>query len=347
MERGFVACVLITTSLCLCQRDVHGMIPRPGDGRHGMRRKSTPLKTISSEDGDVIDCIRIYEQPSLRHPLLMNHEIQTRPKTLAERQMREGSRPRRRFKQAWHKIGRCPNGTIPIVRSPIVDEKRRIEHLFDISNDQRTFSSSDSVHEFAAVVGKFGEDYGVFGASAEINVWNPRVLPGEFSCNMVSVASGDNQVRESIAAGWIVYDNLYGDSQTRLFTYWSDFREDWWLQINGELVGYWSSSLFGYLSFWANTTLYGGQIYNSKPGGYHSLTQMGSGHFADEGYGRSCLISHIQYANGDRTFKRLRDATIVEDRPECYSITYFGEDYMNKYGQFLYSGGPGLSLRCM
>lgn len=131
------------------------------------------------------------------------------------------------------------------------------------------------------------------------------------------------------------------------FSCLQDFREDWWLQINGELVGYWSSSLFGYLSFWANTTLYGGQIYNSKPGGYHSLTQMGSGHFADEGYGRSCLISHIQYANGDRTFKRLRHATIVEDRPECYSITYFGEDYMNKYGQFLYSGGPGLSLRCM
>ncbi|KAF3775333.1 hypothetical protein EJ110_NYTH50758 [Nymphaea thermarum] len=126
-----------------------------------------------------------------------------------------------------------------------------------------------------------------------------------------------------------------------------DFRDDWWLQIDGEPVGYWPSSLFVYLNFWANTTLYGGQIYNTVPGGYHTLTQMGSGRFADEGYGRSCLISHIQYVNGDRKFKRLPDAAIVEDRPECYSLVYIGEDYLNKYGQFLYNGGPGLSLDCI
>ncbi|XP_049933835.1 uncharacterized protein LOC116254997 [Nymphaea colorata] len=349
MGRGFMqACVLILAILCLCQREVHGMITRPSKGRHGMRRESTPVKTIQSGDGDVIDCICIYEQPSLFHPSLMNHEIQMRPMTLPEREMEEGSRPRRQFKQAWHKKGRCPKGTIPIVRSRVLDERRTIERLFVSSNDQITFSSSGPVHEFAAVEGKFDEDYGVFGASADISVWNPMVLPGEFSCNMVSVASGDGgQIHEYIAAGWIVYDSLYGDFETRLFTYWSDFRDDWWLQVNGELVGYWPSSLFGYLNFWANTTLYGGQIYNTVPGGYHTLTQMGSGRFADEGYGRSCLISHIQYVNGDRKFKRLPDAAIVEDRPECYSLVYIGEDFMNKYGQFLYSGGPGLSLDCM
>ncbi|KAF3775332.1 hypothetical protein EJ110_NYTH50757 [Nymphaea thermarum] len=77
MGRGFMkACVLILVILCLCQREVQGMIMRPSKGRHGMRRESTPVKTIQSEDGDVIDCICIYEQPSLFHPSLMNHEIQ-------------------------------------------------------------------------------------------------------------------------------------------------------------------------------------------------------------------------------------------------------------------------------
>ncbi|KAF3775327.1 hypothetical protein EJ110_NYTH50740 [Nymphaea thermarum] len=54
--------------------DGSGMIMRPSEGRHDMRRESTPVKTIQSEDGDVIDCICIYDQPSLFHPSFMNHE---------------------------------------------------------------------------------------------------------------------------------------------------------------------------------------------------------------------------------------------------------------------------------
>ncbi|KAK6776660.1 hypothetical protein RDI58_027661 [Solanum bulbocastanum] len=34
------------------------------------------IKSIQSEDGDVIDCVDIYEQPALYHPALKNHKIQ-------------------------------------------------------------------------------------------------------------------------------------------------------------------------------------------------------------------------------------------------------------------------------
>ncbi|RHN77169.1 putative neprosin activation peptide [Medicago truncatula] len=34
------------------------------------------LKTIKSEDGDIIDCIDIKKQPAFDHPALKNHKIQ-------------------------------------------------------------------------------------------------------------------------------------------------------------------------------------------------------------------------------------------------------------------------------
>ncbi|KAG4962585.1 hypothetical protein JHK82_039275 [Glycine max] len=53
-----------------------------------LRRHS--LKTIQSEDGDVIDCIDINKQPAFDHPALKGHKIQ--------------------------KSGRCPEGTILVRR---------------------------------------------------------------------------------------------------------------------------------------------------------------------------------------------------------------------------------------
>ncbi|KAM0944721.1 putative neprosin activation peptide [Dioscorea sansibarensis] len=33
------------------------------------------VKSIKSEDGDIIDCVDIYKQPAFDHPLLKNHKI--------------------------------------------------------------------------------------------------------------------------------------------------------------------------------------------------------------------------------------------------------------------------------
>ncbi|XP_039123920.1 uncharacterized protein LOC120260500 [Dioscorea cayenensis subsp. rotundata] len=36
------------------------------------------VKSIKSEDGDIIDCVNIYKQPAFDHPLLKNHKIKVR-----------------------------------------------------------------------------------------------------------------------------------------------------------------------------------------------------------------------------------------------------------------------------
>jgi len=41
-----------------------------------MNTKSKIVLLLQSEDGDIIDCVSIYNQSSLDHPALKNHTIQ-------------------------------------------------------------------------------------------------------------------------------------------------------------------------------------------------------------------------------------------------------------------------------
>ncbi|CAN1307109.1 hypothetical protein LINPERPRIM_LOCUS26985 [Linum perenne] len=76
---------------------------------------STILKTIVSGN-ETIDCVDIYRQPAFNHPLLKDHVIQLEPSSYPDETK---SRVPRELTQLWHKNGEyCPNGTVPILRSP-------------------------------------------------------------------------------------------------------------------------------------------------------------------------------------------------------------------------------------
>ncbi|CAL9201762.1 unnamed protein product, partial [Musa hybrid cultivar] len=47
--------------------------------RHLKRLNKTPVKSIKSPDGDIIDCVHVSHQPAFDHPFLKNHTIQMRP----------------------------------------------------------------------------------------------------------------------------------------------------------------------------------------------------------------------------------------------------------------------------
>ncbi|KAK6920016.1 Neprosin activation peptide [Dillenia turbinata] len=59
-------CVLVFAVSLLCHNFVEG------------RRAKGTLKTIRSE-GEIIDCVVVYQQSALNHPLLTNHKIQMKP----------------------------------------------------------------------------------------------------------------------------------------------------------------------------------------------------------------------------------------------------------------------------
>lgn len=117
--------------------------------------------------------------------------------------------------------------------------------------------------------------------------------------------------------------------------------------MNDQLVGYWPSSLFTYLANSATELTWGGEIYNSKIGGVHTKTQMGSGHFPGEGYGKASYFRNIQYVDSNGIFRDVDAGELTPDatKPSCYNIN-LQSDTSGGIGTNFYFGGPGYSDKC-
>ncbi|XP_047965785.1 uncharacterized protein LOC125210269 [Salvia hispanica] len=202
----------------------------------------SPLLTIQSPDGDMIDCVHKTKQPALDHPLLKNHKIQKTPSEMpkgikmAETERVRGNNGNRSVWQMWHQKGqRCPKGTVPIRRSTAHDVLRA-KSLYHFGKKSSRYAAAATLSRRADapdVVSGYGHEHAiayttgsgeVYGAKATINVWDPSIEEvNEFSLSQVWVLSGsfDGSDLNSIEAGWQVSPELYGDSRPRLFTYWT------------------------------------------------------------------------------------------------------------------------------
>ena len=115
-------------------------------------------------------------------------------------------------------------------------------------------------------------------------------------------------------------------------------RGDWWMNINNRAFGYWPSSLFSILSDSASRVRWGGEVINYNSGGQHTTTQMGSGHFAEEGPGKASFFKNLNVIDGKQILRAPRDPEIFMTKPNCYTI--------KDYGGFFYFGGPGRNPNC-
>ncbi|KAL3835222.1 hypothetical protein ACJIZ3_009958 [Penstemon smallii] len=128
---------------------------------------------------------------------------------------------------------------------------------------------------------------------------------------------------------------------------WKDPKHGhWWLEFGaGLLVGYWPSFLFSHLQSHASMIQFGGEIVNtrSSTGGYHTSTQMGSGNFADQGFGKASYFRNLQVVDGDNSLIPLSNLHLLADHPNCYDIRA-GKN--NAWGNYFYYGGPGRNSKC-
>ncbi|KAK4799987.1 hypothetical protein SAY86_025352 [Trapa natans] len=126
---------------------------------------------------------------------------------------------------------------------------------------------------------------------------------------------------------------------------WKDPRHGhWWLQLgSGILVGYWPAYLFSHLRNHANMIQFGGEIVNFRSHGIHSSTQMGSGHFAWEGFGKASYFRNTQVVDWDNNLIPPPNLRSLADHPNCYDIRQ-GRNIA--WGTYFYYGGPGRNVRC-
>ncbi|XP_047334964.1 uncharacterized protein LOC124938545 [Impatiens glandulifera] len=372
---------------------------------HLKKFNKPPLKSIKSPDGDIIDCVHISNQPAFDHPLLQNHKIQLRPNNHPEGLLRKNEAViTNSISQLWQLKGNCPEGTIPVRRTKRSDvirassiknygkkkkKKHKVSAKFSAPNTLITLTGHQ--HAIAYVE---GDEY--YGAKATMNVWGPDIQqPNEFSLSQLWILAGSfASDLNSIEAGWQVSPDLYGDNNTRLFTYWtSDAYEstgcynllcsgfvqinneialgatifpissyhgsqydidilvwkdpdesNWWMQFGDDhVIGYWPGFLFSYLTESASMIEWGGEVVNSESDGEHTTTQMGSGHFPQEGFGKASYFRNIQIVDSNNNFRLPTDLSIFTEQPKCYDA-HLGNS--GPWGTYFYYGGPGRNPNC-
>lgn len=88
---------------------------------------------------------------------------------------------------------------------------------------------------------------------------------------------------------------------------------------------------------------FGGEIVNTRPAGFHTSTQMGSGHFAGEGFGKASYFRNMQVVDWDNNLLPPSNIRLLADHSNCYDIRGGNN---NAWGSYFYYGGPGRNVRC-
>ncbi|XP_023635778.1 uncharacterized protein LOC17881299 [Capsella rubella] len=196
------------------------------------------LKTIKSEDGDIIDCVDIYKQPAFDHPLLKDHKIQMKPSVefVSKRtnNIASNSSSKPVTSQIWTKSGRCPVGTIPVRRVSREDISRasspsqfgrKTPHVYNFlhkANPNLTAEANAPRPQDRSEAILLAVGFNYIGAQSHINVWNPPVVEhSDYSAAQIWLIAGQTDIYETIEAGWVVNPRLFGDTRTRLFAYWT------------------------------------------------------------------------------------------------------------------------------
>ncbi|KAM7267043.1 hypothetical protein ACFE04_009209 [Oxalis oulophora] len=116
---------------------------------------------------------------------------------------------------------------------------------------------------------------------------------------------------------------------------------DWWFIADKEPVGYWPKKLFNHLQKGASMVTWGGRIKNNNYNSKHTITQMGSGHFSNEGYGKANLINNMFIVDEHNKAQRpLLVDHMTHDK--CYDVKHVSDSS----GISIYFGGPGRNKKC-
>ncbi|CAM0909234.1 unnamed protein product [Alopecurus aequalis] len=294
------------------------------------------LKTIKTEDGDVFKCIDINTQPALEHPLLKNHKIQMKPTSYSSELHNWSLSELAGIKTVDDIYG----SQVSInVYEPKVKEKTE-----DFSASWVLMGNNDNKSDESIAVGSvvwpslYGDNFARFHTS-----WHIFVAGGKESNSCYDHrCPGFVQVSPSVGLGGrvkpvSVYNGPQYEIQVLLF---KDLKTTHgWLAYgeNKTPIGYWPASLFTKLKDKSNIAFWGGHL--RGPTVQSNFPEMGSGHFASEGFGKAAFVRDIKIVNGNNTYATPNIVKTIasSSRMTCYTVDKFGQD---DHGMHVYYGGP-------
>ena len=109
-------------------------------------------------------------------------------------------------------------------------------------------------------------------------------------------------------------------------------------------MGYWPGKLFNSLGDGATIVQWGGEIVNLETGGKHTTTDMGSGHFVDEGFKKASYFRNLMTIDETNTLIEPQGVYPTTGHDNCYNIK--AGDAGSSWGVNFFYGGPGQNERC-
>ncbi|KAL6600365.1 hypothetical protein ACP70R_045165 [Stipagrostis hirtigluma subsp. patula] len=118
---------------------------------------------------------------------------------------------------------------------------------------------------------------------------------------------------------------------------------NWWLQVGSYVLGYWPSSIFSNLADSASDVMWGGEV-ETQPNTGQTSTQMGSGHFPMEGFGKASYIKNIEVVDSSNKLKSPSGVYLRIEKPKCYNAR---NGTNSDWGTYIFYGGPGKNPNCL
>ncbi|MCD9638571.1 hypothetical protein HAX54_022628 [Datura stramonium] len=161
------------------------------------------------------------------------------------------------------------------------------------------------------------------------------------------LCAGFVQTNSRIAIGAAIspVSSVEGNQYDVTILIWKDPKlGNWWMVFgDNTLVGYWPTELFTHLADRATMVEWGGEVVNSRANGEHTSTQMGSGHFADDGFRKASYFRNLEIVDSDNSLSSAQDISILAENTNCYDIK---SAYSSEWGTHFYYGGPGRNPQC-
>ncbi|CAN1168533.1 hypothetical protein LINPERPRIM_LOCUS19255, partial [Linum perenne] len=275
-----------------------------------------------SED-EIIDCVDIYKQPSLNHPLLKNHTLQYATAFLAG--------------DNFHGVNAIIN-----IWNPIVEPNEySSSQIWVTDGEGDKFESIEAgwMHFQVTPLNPYPSFF---------LYWTNDGYHTSGCYNLECAGFVQTTARLSLGARIIGPVSTYGGDQ-RIITV--KIKQDlktgyWWLYYQGLEVGHWPGDrLFKHLPVAAALLEWGGEIINKEANGTHTGTQMGSGVFPSEGFRKAAYFRSLEYVDGGGQVNPAEGITGYATRSECYDVAV-GKTGEGLGGVHFYYGGPGFSNNC-
>ncbi|KAJ4905010.1 hypothetical protein Rs2_18961 [Raphanus sativus] len=223
----------------------------------------------------------------------------------------------------------------------------------------RIEAGESSISQIWIFGGKFGPGLNTIEAGSHVNPdlygdANPHFFIYWTSDNYQNtgcynlICPGFVQINKRLTPGYLLTPiSTYNGPQFKFtIQIWKDPKTgNWWLQLNEkELIGYWPKELFTNLADeGASTIEWGGEVVNTKKDGQHTTTEMGSGHFPSEGFGKASSFDVIKVIDMNDGIVDPVGVKTLATRPTCYDLK---TGYDKQYEVFFYYGGPGRNPQC-